>query len=168
VFREFALAGGLRFSDPMTDPVHTPRRLAVDDPRVRTALADAVQRLAGVPLDAPLGAIQTEPRGTQRIPIHGDVHQTGTFNVITAPLVAGVGYPKVVHGTSFVMAVSFDRRGPSGRQILTYSQSSNPNSPYYADQTRLFSGKGWDTVKYTEAQLAADRNVRTYYVSEPR
>ncbi|GAA0898541.1 acylase [Virgisporangium aurantiacum] len=166
VFREFALAGGILFSDPMTDPVNTPRHLAADDPRVRTALADAVQRLAGVPLDAPLGAIQTEPRGTQRIPIHGDVHQTGTFNVITAPLVAGVGYPKIVHGSSFVMAVSFGRGGPSGRQILTYSQSTNPNSPYYGDQTRLYSGKGWDTVKYTQSQLAADPNVRTYYVTE--
>lgn len=166
VFREFALAGGILFSDPMTDPVNTPRHLAADDPRVRTALADAVQRLAGVPLDAPLGAIQTEPRGGQRIPIHGDVHQTGTFNVITAPLVAGAAYPKIVHGTSFVMAVSFGRGGPSGRQILTYSQSTNPNSPYYGDQTRLYSGKGWDTVKYTQAQLAADPNVRTYYVTE--
>ncbi|GIJ68931.1 acylase [Virgisporangium ochraceum] len=168
VFREFTLAGGLRFGDPfqVSDPVYTPRRLAVDDPRVRTALAGAVQRLAGVPLDAPLGAVQTEPRGTERIPIHGDLGQTGTFNVITAPLVRGVGYPKVVHGTSYVMAVSFGRGGPSGRQILTYSQSSNPNSPYYADQTRLFSGKGWDTVKYTRAQLAADPNVRTYHVSQ--
>jgi acyl-homoserine-lactone acylase len=169
VFREFTLAGGLRFGDPfeVTDPVNTPRRLAVEDPRVRTALADAVQRLSGVPLDAPLGTVQTEPRGTERIPIHGDLGQTGTFNVITAPLVRGVGYPKVVHGTSYVMAVSFGRHGPSGRQILTYSQSSNPNSPYYADQTRLYSGKGWDTVKYTRAQLAADPNVRTYYVSQP-
>jgi acyl-homoserine-lactone acylase len=64
------------------------------------------------------------------------------------------------------MAVSFGRGGPSGRQILTYSQSANPNSPYYGDQTRLFSGKGWDTVKYTQAQLAADPNLRTYHVSE--
>lgn len=164
VFREFTLAGGLLFGDAMTDPVNTPRQLAVSDARVLRALADATQRLAGVPLDAPLGAVQTEPRGTQRIPIHGDIGNTGTFNVITAPLVPGVGYPKVVHGSSFVMAVRFGRGGPSGRQILTYSQSSNPNSPYYADQTKLFSGKGYDTVKYTNAQLAADRNVRTFYV----
>ena len=95
VFREFALAGGILFSDAMTDPVTTPRKLAVDDPRVRTALANAVRRLAGVPLDAPLGQIQTEPRGSQRIPIHGDVGQTGTFNVITDPLVPGVGYRDV-------------------------------------------------------------------------
>ena len=168
VFREFALAGGIRFGDPFqaTDAVNTPRRLAVTDPRVLTALADAVQRLAGVPLDAPLGAVQTEPRGSERIPIHGDRHETGTFNVITAPLVAGAGYPKIAHGTSFVMAVSLGHHGPSGRQILTYSQSTNPNSPYFADQTRLYSAKGWDTIKYTDAQLSADPNLRTYIVWE--
>jgi acyl-homoserine-lactone acylase len=50
--------------------------------------------------------------------------------------------------------------------LLTYSQSSDPNSPYYADQTRLYSAKGWDTIKYTAAQLAADPNVRTYVIWE--
>jgi acyl-homoserine-lactone acylase len=166
VFNEFALAGGIRFADPfvVTDPVNTPRRLATADPRVLTALADAVLRLTGVPLDAPLGTIQTEPRGTERIPIHGGPNGAGIFNVITAPLVPGVGYPKIVHGTSFVMAVQLDRTGPSGRLILTYSQSTNPNSPYFADQTRLYSQKSWDTVKYTNAQLNADRNVRRYVV----
>ena len=48
----------------------------------------------------------------------------------------GVGYPKVRHGSSFVMAVELGPHGPSGRQILTYSQSANPNSPWYGDQTR--------------------------------
>jgi acyl-homoserine-lactone acylase len=166
VFREFAGAGGIRFADPfvVSDPVNTPRRLAVGDPRVLTALADAVQKLAGIPLDAPLGAVQSEPRGAARIPIHGSRHDEGAFNVITAAFAPGVGYPKILHGSSFVMAVELGRRGPSGRQILTYSQSTNPNSPYYADQTRLYSGKGWDTIKYTDAQLAADPNLRIYTV----
>lgn len=66
------------------------------------------------------------------------------------------------------MAVELGADGPSGRQILTYSQSTNPNSPYYAGQTRLFSGKGWDTIKYTEAQIAADPNLRTYPVREDK
>jgi len=151
----------------VSDPVNTPRRLAVGDPKVLTALADAVQKLAGIPLDAPLGAIQSEPRGAERIPIHGSRHDEGAFNVITAAFAPGVGYPKILHGSSFVMAVELGRNGPSGRQILTYSQSSNPNSPYYADQTRLYSGKGWDTIKYTDAQLAADPNLRTYTVRAP-
>jgi acyl-homoserine-lactone acylase len=168
VFREFALAGGIRFADPFVpaDAVNTPRRLAVADPRVLTALADAVRRLSGVPLDAPLGSIQTEPRGSEVIPIHGDRHESGAFNVINAQFTPGAGYPNVTSGASFVMAVSLGRHGPSGRQLLTYSQSTNPNSPYYADQTRVYSAKGWDSIKYTQAQLAADRNLRTFVVWE--
>jgi acyl-homoserine-lactone acylase len=170
VFSEFVLAGGIRFMDPFagTDPVNTPRRLATGDPSVLTALANAVQRLVGIPLDAPLGEIQTEPRGSERIPIYGSRGEAGAFNVITSAFAPGVGYPKIVHGSSFVMAVELGRRGPTGRQILTYAQSTNPNSPYYADQTRLYSQHGWDTIKYTDAQLAADHNLRTYMVREDK
>jgi len=166
VFREFVVSGGLRFADPfvVTDPVNTPRRLATADPRVLTALADAVQRLAGIALDAPLGTIQTEPRGATRIPIHGGRHASGAFNVISSAFVPGVGYPKVASGASFVMAVELGRGAPTGRLILTYSQSTNPNSPHYADQTTLYSTKGWDTIKFTEGQLRADPNVRGYVV----
>lgn len=84
--------------------------------------------------------------------------------MISAPLATGTGYPKIVSGTSYVMAVELGRHGPAGRQILTYSQSSNPNSPYYADQTKLYSAKGFDTIKYTRQQLAADPNVFTFVI----
>jgi acyl-homoserine-lactone acylase len=168
LFREFALAGGLRFADAFdpADPVRTPRLLAVADPAVLRALADAVHRLDGVSLDAPLGSVQTEPRGAERIPIPGDRGNTGAFNVITADLVPGIGYPKITHGTSYVMAVRLGRGAPSGRQLLSYSQSTDPTSPYYADQTRRYSREGWDTIKYTPLQLAADRAVRSYLVGE--
>jgi len=168
--RDGAPAGGIRFKDAFVviDPVNTPRVLADNDPRVLTALADAVLKLAGIPLDAPLGTVQTEPRGAQRIPIHGGPDSAGTFNVASGVFVPGVGYPKIVHGSSFVMAVELGAGGPSGRQILTYSQSANPNSPYYADQTRLYSQKGLDTLKYTDAQIAADPNLRRYTVQEDK
>lgn len=170
VFREFVLAGGLRWADSFdpADPVNTPRVLATGDPAVLRALADAVQKLAGISLDAPLGRVQTEPRSDHRIPIHGDRGDTGAFNVITAALVPGVGYPEVLHGTSYVMAVKLGPHGPRGRQLLTYSQSSNPNSPYSADQTRLYSRKGWDTVKFTDAQINRDPNLVRYVVRGKR
>ncbi|GIJ33230.1 acylase [Micromonospora sediminimaris] len=170
VFTEFARAGGLRFADPFDPdaPLTTPNRLAVDDPRVRTALADAVQLLGGIPLDARLGDIQTEPRGAERIPIHGGWPDAGVFNMIINQVQPGVGYPKVRHGTSYLMAVELGRDGPSGRQLLTYSQSANPNSPWYADQTRLYSAKGWDNIKFTQKQLRADPNLVTYRVGERR
>jgi acyl-homoserine-lactone acylase len=165
VFTEFARAP-IPFRDPfvVTDAVNTPRGLATANPRVLTFLADAVRRLAGIPLDAPLGEVQTEPRGTERIPIHGGTGGSGTFNVISGVYTPGVGYPKIEHGTSYVLAVEFGKDGPSGRQILTYSQSADPNSPYFADQTRLYAEKGWDTVKYTDAQINADPNLRRYTV----
>jgi acyl-homoserine-lactone acylase len=152
LFREFVTAGGIHFADAFdpADPVHTPSKLATTDPAVLRALADAVQKLAGIPLDARLGDVQTEPRGGQRIPIHGDLGQTGAFNVITpAGLTAGDGYRKIRHGSSYVLAVHLDRSGATGRQILTYSQSSDPTSPFYADQTRLYSRTGWDAVRLT-------------------
>lgn len=172
LFSEFVLKLGnlgIRFADPfvVTDPVHTPRRLDADNPVVLTALADAVHELNGIPLDARWGDIHTDSRGDLRIPIHGGRGEAGVFNVIRSDFVPGVGYPRVVHGSSFVMAVELGPHGPSGRQILTYSQSTNPNSPWYADQTILYSRKGWDTVKYTEAQITADPNLRTYQITAP-
>jgi acyl-homoserine-lactone acylase len=82
--------------------------------------------------------------------------------------VPGVGYPKVQHGASYVLAVRLGRGGPSGRQILTYSQSSDPTSRHSGDQTWLYSREGWDRVKFTRAQLAADREVRSYVVVQRR
>ena len=42
------------------------------------------------------------------------------------------------------MVTSFQKSGcPRNRSILTYSLSVNPNSPYFADQTRMFSRKKW-------------------------
>lgn len=169
VFREFVGAGGLKFAVPF-DPAHpvtTPRKLDTNDPAVLKALADAVQKLQGIPLDAPLGEVQTESRGETVIPIHGDRDADGAFNVITAPRVAGVGYPNVDSGSSYVMGVRLGPDGPTGRQILTYSESSDPSSPWFADQTELYSHKGWDTIKYTNQQINADPNLVTYTVSAP-
>jgi acyl-homoserine-lactone acylase len=168
LFREFARAGGLRFATPFdpAQPVTTPHTLAVGDPRVLNALGTAVRLLdaSGIPLDLPLGDVQREPRGDRTIPIHGGPGGEGIFNVITAPFVPGAGYPKIVHGSSFVMAVEFTDAGPRSRGILTYSQSTDPTSPHHADQTELYASKGWDDLRFTEAAIAADPALRTYVV----
>ena len=52
------------------------------------------------------------------------------------------GYPDVTDGSSFIMVAGFDKDGKKcakDRTILTYSESANPNSKHYADQTRMFS-----------------------------
>ncbi|GAB1332407.1 hypothetical protein ACE1SV_67460 [Streptomyces sennicomposti] len=62
----------------------------------------------------------------------------------------------VVFGSGFVQEVGFTADGPpQTSSLLTYSQSADPTSPHYADQTRLFSAGQWVTERFTEEQIAA-------------
>jgi acyl-homoserine-lactone acylase len=134
------------------DPVHTPRRLNTFSPTVRQGLEDAVSYFEdrGVALDAPFGTLQTEPRGDRRIPIHGSGGAEGATNVISAVRDDATGtYPRIRHGSSFIQAVAFnDTRCPDVRTILTYSQSTDPTSRWFGDQTELYSEKGWVTPPF--------------------
>lgn len=146
--------------DP-ADPVHTPRGLKVDEataPKLRKAMADAadVLRAQNVPLDAPYGAHHFAIRRDQKIPIHGGEGTDGVLNAQQArwnPQVQGyVPY----HGSSYIQVVTFDDKGPVADAVLSYSQSTDPASPYYADQTLLYSQKGWHRLPFHTADIAAD------------
>jgi acyl-homoserine-lactone acylase len=153
------------------NPVHTPRGLNTDNPRVQQAFADAVQdlRSSGIPLDGTLRNWQYERRGSERIPIHGGPGSVGVFNAINVGWVPGEGYPNVPHGSSFVMATQFTGADcpVDTRTILTYSQSTNPNSPYFADQTRMFSRKQWVDEAYCGSEIAADPNLTETDLTQP-
>lgn len=151
--------------DP-NDPVNTPRRLNRSNPDIRWAIGDAVRKLSakGVPLDARLGDVQTARRNDEAIPIHGG-SEAGIFNYVVAPLDnATMRYPDTTYGASFVMAAELTPAGPRARSILTYSQSTNRTSPYYADQTRLFSTKTWVDMHFTEQDVLA-ATERAYVVT---
>jgi hypothetical protein len=42
---------------------------------------------------------------------------------------------------------------PDARTILTYSQSTNPSSPFFSDQTKLFSQKKWVAVRFCKKAI---------------
>ncbi|HWH45133.1 MAG TPA: penicillin acylase family protein [Thermoleophilaceae bacterium] len=166
LFRRFAGralgAGGGPYTVPfdVNDPVNTPRGLNTAHPQVRQALGDAVNDLRGanIPLDAPLRGVQSEDRGGTPIPIHGGPHSTGVFNVISAAWrPQSGGYPDVAHGSSFVIAAQFkDGACPvEARTIMTYSQSVDPTSPWYADQTEMYSRKEWNTPPFCRSDVEA-------------
>jgi acyl-homoserine-lactone acylase len=71
------------------------------------------------------------------------------------------GKPPAIFGSSFIMAVELTPDGPRGRTILTYSQSANPASRHYSDQTVLFSRKRWVPERFTEAEISADPHLQT-------
>ncbi len=169
VFREFMLRRPPRWlSVPFNpaDPVNTPRLLNRTNPAVLRALGRAVRvlRQHHIPLKAPLGALQTEPRSTKRIPIHGGHEEEGVFNMIIAPLQGRTGYPKVVHGSSFVMVTGFTANGPRTRAILTYSQSTDPTSSHFGDQTGMYSMKQWVTMRFRDQASRTDPQLRQYTV----
>jgi len=147
------------------DPVNTPRGLNIANPLVWRALGDAVNDLAAakVPVDGRLGDYQKDvrPDGTVT-PYHGGPGPMGVFNALNVTWDPVKGYAgPLAHGSSFIQAVQFDGDGcPDARTILTYSQSSNPRSPHYADQTRLYARSGWATDRFCAADVkAATRSV---------
>jgi acyl-homoserine-lactone acylase len=142
--------------DP-ADPVNTPRGLNTGNPQVGQALADAVKDLrdAGIPLDSKLREYQFEARGGEKIPIHGGPGTLGVFNAI-ANSWNGKGFPDVNHGSSYVQAVQLTGGCPNARTILTYSQSVNPRSPYFADQTRMYSRREWNPMRFCAKEILTD------------
>ncbi|MDO9354335.1 MAG: penicillin acylase family protein [Solirubrobacteraceae bacterium] len=139
------------------DPVNTPSGLLQASPIVVGALndAEADMKKAGLPLDATLRTAQTVTRQGQVIPIHGGPHSTGIFNVFTPVWDAAKGYTDIVSGGSYIQAVHLKPGCPELRTIVTYGQSTNPESPYYADQTKLLSNKQWNTLPFCGDDVAA-------------
>ena len=169
--RLLAQQGGAPFDTPFDpkDPANTPRGLRTEDPRVRQALLDAIRELDGleIPLDAPLGDVQNEVRGSERLPIHGGPGTAGVFNALNvsaADLKPRTGYETVPHGSSYVQVVQFvDGACPvEPRTILTYSQSANSASPFHSDQTRMYGRKQWVDMPFCEDE------VRRATISEQR
>jgi acyl-homoserine-lactone acylase len=175
-----------------SEPVLTPNTLTAvpfggEDPVV-VALRDAVGVLttAGIPLDAPLGDWQYTLRTGERIPIPGGTNLEGATNIVDFPserttlepldpafelptivdqrtTLAADGWP-IDRGTSFLMAVEVTADGPRAYAVLTYSQSADPDSIHFGDQTALFSSGGWREVLFEDADIVADPDVVTTVV----
>ena len=141
------------------DPVGTPRGLTDDAATLQTtlgALAEGSLRLsqAGIPIDASLGQVQFVERNGRRIPLHGGPTMT-SYNAMDVELVPKVGYTNPTSATSYVQVVSVGPDGPQADAILASSQSSDPASPFYADQTDMYSHKLWLALPFTADAVAA-------------
>ncbi|AUX38030.1 MULTISPECIES: acylase [Sorangium] len=176
------------------DPIETPRDL-VEPPAegadpIMVALAQATLALAKAGLDptTPLGEAQFTMKD-KAIPIHGGTNREGVANVVlfstaslnstllprlnTGEIVSATtglttsGYP-INFGTSFVMTVEHTSGGPRAEALLSYSQSTDPASPHFADQTELFSRKEWRPALFAQEEIAADPALAVKEVSGRR
>ncbi|WP_210491689.1 penicillin acylase family protein [Patulibacter sp. SYSU D01012] len=145
--------------DP-ANPLTTPTTLNAGNAATVQALANAVAELRArdLPLDASWGDVQHATRGGERIPISGC--NTGCYPV-TSVSTDPATYGEVLHGSSFVMFAEVNATdGPRARALLSYSQSEDPTSPYFADQTRRFSDLRFIDVPFREDDVAAGAQSR--------
>ena len=125
----------------------------------------------GIALDTALGNLQIGHRLDRQYPLHGGNRHEGIANLQVSnspgnnptetPIFTGsenfiagsnslseTGY-NVVHGSSFIMTLGWDDDGPKAEALLSYSQSGDPNSPHFDDQTQLYAQKAWRPIRYT-------------------
>lgn len=148
-------------------------------------LAKAVLALeeAKLAVTATLADTQFTMKGDQRIAIPGGQEREGAANIVsfygkgsintstlpepaqatllntsTALTVDGYLCNK---GSSFVMVAEMTKDGPSAQALLTTSESRDPSSPHYVDQTLLFAQEKLRDVLFTEAQIATDPELTT-------
>ncbi len=143
------------------DPVNTPSGLNTSDKAVVQAFGDALQDLsaAHLPYNVTLGTVQYVVRNGTHIALPGGPGDAdGDFNASYQIVSCQRGVVPEI-GSSYIQAVTWNARGAGGcpiaRTVLTYSESANPDSAHYADQTALFAGKGWVDTAYCAADVAA-------------
>ncbi len=159
-YQRRAPSGANFWSDPFNpaDPLNTPNQLNVTSGANLQALASAVKELRdnGISLDSGMRGVQVSTKGKTRISIHGcgqcfqninSSNGTGTGNSVNAP------YGEVTQGSSLVMTTQLTKDGPRSEGILTYSQATDPTSPYFANMTKLFSLKQWVPLAFTKSQM---------------
>ncbi|GAB5451223.1 MAG: N-acyl homoserine lactone acylase QqaR [Halioglobus sp.] len=146
--------------DP-ADPIRTPRGIDTTEQAnhdlVIDKLLQAHGRLAdaGVALDAPWGETQFLERNDEDIAIHGGMGQAGIFGAISSSLGEG-GYRNPRSGNSYIQAVTWDGSDcPIADTMLVHSQSVQPTSEHYGDQTRLYAKKEWVRFPFCEEEIQA-------------
>lgn len=153
------------------DPQHTPRGLAIERPAVAEALRQAMLaslesvKSAGLSADSRWRDVQVASQGDRQTPIHGGPAELGIYNAIQSVPGAN-GKREVVSGTSYLQVVTFDGSGPQAQGLLAFSISSDPASPYSADQTQAFSKRQWSTLPFTEQQIKADPHYQAKVIRE--
>jgi acyl-homoserine-lactone acylase len=157
--RAYTAAGFWVHPWSVSDPVYTPNTVNTSLQSSKEALANAVSAMEarGIPLDADTGEVQHAPQsGSAPLPGCSDGGECfaaigGVFPTPTSK------QTEVTGGTSLVMFTELlAGHEPLSKALLAYSQSEDPTSPYYEDQTQRLSKNEWITLPWTPASVTED------------
>jgi acyl-homoserine-lactone acylase len=140
------------------DPVNTPRDLNIGSDAVRQAFSDAVAavKASGFAFDAPLADIQHPCCILPDILIFGGQFYEGAFTIADSAPLSSDGY-EVEYGNSYIQTVTWGAAGVHAEAFVTYSQSTDPANPHFADFTREYSAKRWKHLPFTASEIQADK-----------
>jgi acyl-homoserine-lactone acylase len=139
-------------------PLTTPVGLGDPDQAITALIraAAAMKKEYGT-LSLPWGEVYRLRRGILDVPIGGA--NVGCLRTISYSRDKD-GKWIAVGGDSYVLAVEFTDP-PTAFSITAYSQSSNPESSHYADQSSLFAQEGYKPVWFTEQDI--QKNLERIY-----
>jgi acyl-homoserine-lactone acylase len=140
----------------VSDPLQTPYGLDTASAAVQQAFGMALKQMSAsrLPYGIALGQVQYVLLDGQRFPMPGGIPDpNGELNAMD------INSPGAIPGTSstYIQAVTWASGHPCPRAatVVAYSESDNPSSAHYDDQTALFSRRQWATAYFCPAQVAA-------------
>jgi acyl-homoserine-lactone acylase len=177
------------------NPAHTPAGLNTTEAAEALAIAVKRLADLGVSLTSTLGELQYVIKNDERIAVSGGYSFEGMMNMMetkipsrstsdfanlpTGTPIAGTTLTsmteadaqaesaayRINYGSSFVLSLEMTPEGPTAEAFLSFSQSHDPESENFADQTQLFSNNTWRPVLFNDADIKADLK-RTVNISQ--
>ena len=153
-------------------PVTTPNGLDTASTGVQKAFGDALatMRPTGCHLmsrSAPC-SMSSAMASTSRCPAAG--RPDGEFNAIYQDVFdkSGRGQEPTI-GSSYIQVVTWHSSHgcPDAHTILTYSESANPKSRWYDDQTKLFSQRKWEAEDFCTKAVDAHTLTKMHLSGVP-
>lgn len=71
----------------------------------------------------------------------------------------------VGHGTGWHFALIFTDDGPLAYGLVSYSQSTDPSSPYFKDQHQRYSNENYREFRFTEREIRSDPNFKKVVIT---
>ncbi|MEQ1567909.1 MAG: penicillin acylase family protein [Myxococcota bacterium] len=154
----------------LADPMGTPSGYATGAgirSTVNNALAVVAVELqeAGIEPTAPWGDTHAVEGPTGRIGLPGGSSAEGIFDALDSTygwtdMLAGAA-PEDLYGASYLHVVTLGATGASARGLLTYSQATEPTSPWYLDQLEAHAADAWFDLPFHPDEIAADPALTT-------
>src|SRR5699024_10877375 len=107
-------------------------------------------------------------RSTSRLTtvVTGEENICSEVSGLCSPLTTkdGEAAYRINYGSSFVMALMYGDNGPKAEMLLSYSQSHDPASEFFDDQTKKYGQLEWRDMVFSPEAVAANK-VREVKVS---